>query len=82
MTNSDSRAMRGWGFWLIYFSLLLGPCWYLGDTYRLNDRTDALLPWAIGLPLAALGACVLSLAVNFLLKRHMEFRQERTPKRT
>ena len=70
----------GWGFWLICFVLLFGPCWYLGYTYSVDDRKGGLLPWVIGFSLAALGAGLLSLVVNFIVQKRIEIRRKRARK--
>ncbi len=70
----------GWGFWLICFALLFGPCYYLGYTYSVSDRKGGLLPWVIGFSLAALGAGLLSLAANFIVQKRIQIRQERARK--
>lgn len=70
----------GWGFWLICFVLLFGPCCYLGYTYSMGDRKGGLLPWVIGFSLAALGAGLLSLVANFIVQKRNEIRQKRARK--
>ena len=67
----------GWGFWMICFVILFGPCTYLGYIYSYNDRKGGLLPWVIGLALAALGAGLLSLMVNFIIQKRIESRRKR-----
>ncbi|MCH8204424.1 MAG: hypothetical protein IID09_04625 [Candidatus Hydrogenedentes bacterium] len=70
----------GWGFWLICFAVLYGPCTYLGYTYSYDDRKGGLLPWVIGFALAALGAGLLSLVLNFIVQKRIESRRKRARK--
>ncbi len=67
----------GWTFWLICFALLLGPCWYLGYIYSVDDRKDTLFPPVIGFALAAVGAGLLSVVANFIVQKRIEIRQKR-----
>ncbi len=71
----------GWGFWLICFVLLYGPCWYLGYHYSYDDRRNGLLPWAVGFTLAAFGAGLLSFAVNYVLQTWQERARKRARKK-
>ncbi len=70
----------GWGFWLICFVVLFAPCTYLGYTYSYDDRKGGLLPWVLGFALAALGAGLLSLVVNFIIQKRVESRRKRARK--
>ena len=82
-TKAERKAEKkgieavGWGFWLICFALLAGPCTYLGYTISHGDRKDTLLPWIIGFSLAAFGAGLLSLAANFIVQKRIEIRRKR-----
>lgn len=67
----------GWGFWVICFVILFGPCTYLGYVYSIDLRKGGMLPWAIGLALAAVGAGLLSLVVNFIIQKRIESRRKR-----
>lgn len=80
--NADKKGIEavGWGFWLICFALLLGPCWYLGYIYSVDDRKDSLLPPVIGFALAAVGAGLLSVVANFAVQKRLEIRQKRVRK--
>lgn len=81
-TKEEKKGIEavGWGFWLICFALLLGPCWYLGYIYSVDDRKDSLLPPVIGFALAAVGAGLLSLVANFAVQKRLEIRQKRVRK--
>lgn len=57
----------GWGFWLIAFAVLAGPCVYAFYLIAYEDRRGTLLPWVLGGSAAALIAGVLSSLVNTLL---------------
>ena len=70
----------GWGFWLICFVVLYGPCTYLGYIYSYSDQKGGLLPWLIGFFMAALGAGLLSLVVNFTIQMWIESRRKRARK--
>lgn len=66
----------GWGFWSICFSVLLGPGCYLGYQVSYADRKGGLLPWLIGFGLAAFGAGVISMVVNYSLQKRIELRRK------
>ncbi len=70
----------GWGFWLICFVVLFGPFTYLGYVYSYSDRKGGLLPWLIGFGLAAFGAGLLSLVVNFMIQKRIESRRKHARK--
>jgi len=70
----------GWGFWLICLAVLFGPCLYLGYTYSVSSQKAGLLPWVIGFSLAAVGAGLLSLVVNFIIQKRIESRRKRARK--
>ena len=70
----------GWGFWLICFTVLYGPCTYIGYIYSYSDRKGGLLPWLIGFALAALGAGLLSLVLNFIVQKRIELQRKRARK--
>lgn len=57
----------GWGFWLIVFFVLAGPCVYAFYLIAYDDRRNTLLPWVLGASSAALIAGVLSSLVNSIL---------------
>lgn len=67
----------GWGFWLICFAVLFGPGTYLGYTISYSDRKGGVLPWVIGFSLAAVGAGLLSLMLNFIVQKRIELRRKR-----
>jgi len=70
----------GWGFWLICFAVLLGPCWYIGYDYSYNNMKAGLFPWVVGFSMAAFGAGILSLVVNYLLQKRIELRVKKLKK--
>jgi len=59
-----SRDSVGWGFWLLAFAVFYGPAWYLGYRSVYESERDGLVPWVIALTLAAIGAGLMSFAVN------------------
>ena len=67
----------GWGFWLICFAVLFGPCYYLGYTISYSARKGGVLPWVIGFSLAAFGAGLLSFVLNFIVQKRIESRRKR-----
>ena len=71
----------GWGFWLICFAVLYGPCWYLGYRYSYSAQRGGLFPWVVGFALAAIGAGLLSVAVNYALHKRIELERRRVRKR-
>ena len=67
-----SRNSVGWGFWLIVLAVLYGPAWYLGYRSVYESDRDGFVPWVIALTLAAVGAGLLSFAVNNALRSRAE----------
>ena len=66
----------GWGFWLICFAVLYGPGWYIGYTFSYDDRKSGILPWVIGFSLAAFGAGLISLVLNYIVQKRNESRRK------
>lgn len=64
-----SRDAVGWGFWLIACAALYGPAWYLAYQSVYESDRDGFVPWVIALTLAAVGAGLLSFAVNTTLRK-------------
>jgi hypothetical protein len=58
----------GWLFWIIVFAILVGPAIY-GSFKIVYDRTSRLIPFAMGVVGAAIGAGVVSWAVNAVVQR-------------
>ncbi len=71
----------GWGFWLICFVVLYGPSWYVGYSVAYSDQRTGLLPWILGFVLAAFGAGLVSVAVNFTLQKRIELQKKRARKK-
>ncbi len=65
--SSSSNFVAGWGFWLIAFAVLYGPAWYLGRESVFETERNSFVPWVIALTLAAVGAGLLSFAVNYVM---------------
>ncbi len=63
-----SRDPVGWGFWLSTLAALYGPAWYLAYKSVYETYRDSFVPWVIALTLAAVGAGLLSFAVNTTLR--------------
>lgn len=70
----------GWGFWLICFTVLYGPCWYIAREYSYSDRKVGLFPLVVGFVLAAFGAGLLSFVLNFLVQKRRESVRKRVRK--
>lgn len=68
----------GWGFWVIVFFVLVGPAIY-GSWHVVTERASRGIPVGMGLVGAALGAGLVSWAVNAVLqfKRKKEKLAER-----
>jgi len=58
----------GWVFWLIVFIVLAGPCVY-GAWHVVYPDTPRPVPVVTGMVLAAVGAGVVSWAVNSVIQR-------------
>jgi ABC-type uncharacterized transport system permease subunit len=58
----------GWVFWLIVFVVLAGPCIY-GAWHIVYPDTPRAIPIVTGMVLAAVGAGVVSWAVNSVIQR-------------
>jgi len=72
--NAERFEAAGWRFWLVVFVLLAGPCVYLAWTVT-EDDTFAPMRVSAGAVLAALGAGVVSWAVNSVLQRRARKRR-------
>lgn len=79
--NAERFEAAGWTFWLVVFGLLAGPCVYLAWTVT---EEEALAPLRVGAGavLAALGAGVVSWAVNSVLQRRARKRRAAQRKKT
>lgn len=79
--QSQGLEAVGWGFWLICFVVLYGPAWYIGYSVSYSDQRGGLLPWVLGFVLAAFGAGIVSVAVNFTLQKRIELQKKRARKK-
>ena len=70
MAKKDSFEFdaAGWLFWLIVFVALIGPAIY-GCSKIVYARTSAVVPIGMGVVGAAVGAGVVSWAVNAVVQR-------------
>lgn len=59
----------GWGFWIVLLVLLVVPCFYLSKRV-VFEGTRIYVTIAIATVMAAIGAGVISWAVNAVLQRH------------
>jgi hypothetical protein len=66
------RDSVGWGFWLICFAALYGPSWFLAYRFAVDSEKTGLVPWVTAFALAAVGAGLLSFAVNYSLRSRAE----------
>lgn len=71
----------GWGFWLITFVLLYPACWYIVYDAAYADQKRGVLPWGLGFFLAAIGASIVSIAVNFVLQKRIELQKKRAKRK-
>ena len=62
------RDSAGWGFWLIAFAVLYAPSWYLAYQFTVDYEKKGRVPWMTAFALAALGAGLLSVTVNYTLR--------------
>ncbi len=58
----------GWGFWLFVFAVLYVPSWFWLSRNAYNDTKTGIFPWTGALVLAALGAGIVTWAVNTALR--------------
>lgn len=59
----------GWVFWLVLFAVLLAPSMFLGKAVVYEDT--AVSTWiGFGIVIAAIGAGIISWAVNSVIQRH------------
>ena len=65
---SGPREFVGWGFWLVCFALLSGPCWFLSYRMTVESERNGVAPWMTTIALAALGAGLLSFTANYALR--------------
>ena len=61
----------GWLFWLIVFIVLVGPCIY-GTWKVVYSTAPRTVPIIVGLVLAAVGAGVVSWAVNAVIQHRQK----------
>ena len=71
----------GWRFWSICFFVLLGPATYVGWNFAYEDRKTGIFPWVVGFGLAAFGAGLLSVTVNFAIQKRLESKRKNASKK-
>ncbi len=66
--TSGPREFVGWGFWLLCFAVLSGPCWFAAYRMTIESERNGIAPWITAFALSALGAGLLSFTVNYALR--------------
>ena len=66
------REYVGWPFWFVSFAILAGPFWYFSRQSVYESDRDGFIPYVMAGALAALGAGVLSYAVNLYYRVRAE----------
>jgi hypothetical protein len=66
--KSKIDLFAGWGFWLFVCAVLYGPAWYWVWRNAYNDQKSGIFPWTAAFIIAALGAGIVSLIVNAVLR--------------
>lgn len=66
-----TRDSVGWGFWLGCFAVLYGPAWFVSHRSVYESERGGFVPYMLAFALAAVGAGVLSYAVNLYYRIHM-----------
>jgi len=61
----------GWLFWITVFTLLIGPCIYLG-WYIVSPDVSRWYAVGTGAVLAAISAGIISTVVNYLMQAHQK----------
>lgn len=74
MAKTETKRLEsvGWQFWMVWFVLFYPPVTYLAWQTAYNDMKTTILPWILGFLGAALGAGLVSWAVNTVLQRRVE----------
>jgi hypothetical protein len=77
MAKPDTESAKsldavGWGFWLVTFAVLYAPAWFLSRRIVFASEREGLVPWVMAFTFAAIGAGLLSFAVNAVLRRRAE----------
>lgn len=69
---SARRDSVGWTFWLVTFAILAVPCWFFSYQSVYESDKDGFIPYVMAGALAALGAGLLSYAVNLYYRVRTE----------
>jgi hypothetical protein len=62
----------GWGLWLICFTLLYGPFFYLSWSVVVDSMRLGVLPWLMAFIMAAFLAGIITTVANTVIQKRIE----------